>query len=64
MLFNSLWYEITLRNKLIRSTLNKSGNNMEPDDAHFKTGVNTDDGSTIASKLSEHKTFCSPVEAK
>lgn len=36
---------------------------METDVAHFITDVNTDDGSTMKIKLSEHKKSCSPVEA-
>ena len=36
---------------------------MESDFAHFKKDVNKDDGSTMKSKLSEHKKSFSPVEA-
>jgi len=36
---------------------------MESDVAHFITDVNTDDGFTMETKLSEHKKSYSPVEA-
>jgi len=36
---------------------------MESDVAHFNTDVNTDDGSTMKSKLSEHKKSFSSLEA-
>lgn len=36
---------------------------MESDDVHFKTDVNTYDGSTMKSKLSEHQKSFSPIEA-
>jgi hypothetical protein len=53
MFSNSPGHETNLASKLMCKDFNKSGNNMESYDAHFKTCINIEDGSAITRELSE-----------